>query len=143
MYTIAGSLLITFGYAQTDTTGQKETSIDFNRATDSVTLNRSHDMDMNSRTYPPATQSSESKDHQKLAKDHSEGVIMKADGIIMKDGTMYMVKNNMVTTIDQAITLDDGTKVMADGSYTKKDGKRLTLKEGEHLDMMGIINPNN
>ncbi len=159
IYTIAGSLIITCGYAQTDSTGQKGSSTDYNSTTDtisttksqdrdinsrtrdSLSLNKSHDNDLNSRTYPASTQSSVMKENQKVTKDYSDGVIMKADGIIMQDGKMCMVKDNIVTPLNQEITLNNGTRVMVDGSYSTKDGKKKTLQEGEHLDMMGKINP--
>jgi len=66
-----------------------------------------------------------------------------ADGYMMKNGKMVIVKDGKITSMEQDITLPDGTVIMRNGSYEKKNGVKRTLKEGEHVDMMGEIVPMN
>jgi len=66
-----------------------------------------------------------------------------ADGYMMKNGKMVIVKDGKITSMEQDITLPDGTVIMRNGSYEKKNGVKRKLKEGEHVDMMGKLNPMN
>lgn len=61
------------------------------------------------------------------------------DGVIMQNGKMMKVQNGKMTNLDNDITMSNGTKVMSDGTYIKKDGTKMTLKEGQHIDMQGKI----
>jgi hypothetical protein len=62
-----------------------------------------------------------------------------ADGVMMQNGKMMQVKNGQLTSLDQDLTLTNGTKVKSDGTCVKKDGTKMTLKEGQHLDMSGKV----
>lgn len=63
------------------------------------------------------------------------------DGIMMQNGKMMQVKNGQMTSIDHDMTLSNGTKIMSDGTCVKKDGTKMTMKEGQHLDMSGNMIP--
>ena len=39
------------------------------------------------------------------------------------------------------MTLSNGTKIRNDGTCTKKDGTTVMMKEGQHMDMSGNMNP--
>lgn len=61
------------------------------------------------------------------------------DGVMMKSGKMWIEENNQLSALDRTITLNNQTKVMQDGSYIKRDGTKMKFKEGESMDMNGII----
>lgn len=63
------------------------------------------------------------------------------DGVIMHNGKMMKVKNGQTTSFDKDITMSNGTKMMSNGTYIKKDGTRMTMKEGQQMDMSGNIIP--
>jgi len=60
-----------------------------------------------------------------------------ADGYMMKDGKMVIVKDGTLIQMEKDVTLSNGTVIMKNGTYQKKNGTKTTLKEGEHIDMMG------
>lgn len=61
------------------------------------------------------------------------------DGVMMQNGKIMKVKNEKMINLDHDMTMSNGTKVMSDGTYIKKDEKKMMLKEGQHIDMEGII----
>jgi hypothetical protein len=61
------------------------------------------------------------------------------DGYIVKDGRMMVVNNGTTSAMKREATLDNGTVVAIDGNYTAKDGKPVMLKDGEHLDLHGVV----
>jgi len=63
------------------------------------------------------------------------------DGVMMQNGKMMKVKNGQMTSIDHDMTLSNGTKIMSDGTCVKKDGTKMTMKEGQHMDMSGNLTP--
>ncbi len=65
------------------------------------------------------------------------------DGFMLYNGEFLMVKNGKMTSVKNDTTLSDGTIIMSDGHYKKKDGSKIMLKEGEHMDMSGKITPIN
>ena len=65
------------------------------------------------------------------------------DGFIMQNGKMMQVKNGKTTNIERDITLTNGTKIKSDGSCVNKDGTKMTMKEGQHMDMSGNMTPMN
>ena len=62
---------------------------------------------------------------------------MKKDHVMMMDGKMKMVKNGKEMPMNKEMTMGNGTKVMIDGMCTKKDGTRMTMKNGDMMDMSG------
>lgn len=61
------------------------------------------------------------------------------DGVIMQNGKMVKVQNGKMINLDDYMTMSNDTKVMSDGTYIKKDGTKMILKEGQHIDMQGKI----
>jgi hypothetical protein len=61
------------------------------------------------------------------------------DGFVLKDGKTVMVKDGKFTTLKNEITLSNGTIVMSNGIFKTKDGKKIELKEGDHLDLNGKL----
>ena len=59
------------------------------------------------------------------------------DGVMMQNGKMMQVKDGKTSNLDHDITMSNGTKIMSDGSYLKKDGTKMKMKEGQHMDMSG------
>ncbi len=121
LFTIVGIIMMAGAYAQTDSTTHKMNRTGTDKTKDSMNP-KHHDMHKSSKALEGSD-----KNHQ--------------DGVMMKDGKMWMVKGSKTTVLDHTMTMDNGTKVMGDGTYTKKDGTKMTLKEGEHMDMTGKINP--
>jgi len=56
---------------------------------------------------------------------------------MLQNGKMMVVKNGKTTSLDRDMTLSNGTHITKDGACTKKDGTKMTMKEGEHMDMSG------
>jgi hypothetical protein len=61
------------------------------------------------------------------------------DGIVMQNGKVMQTKNGQTSVLNQKITLSDGTQIMADGTCIKKDGSKMTLKEGQRMDLSGNV----
>lgn len=61
------------------------------------------------------------------------------DGVMMTDGTMKLVKNEVVTPMDVEITMNNGTTVSVSGAIVYKDKTKSMMKEGQHMDMNGVI----
>ena len=59
------------------------------------------------------------------------------DGVLMQNGKMMKVKNGQLSSLDNDFTMSNGTKIMSDGTCVKKDGTKMTMKEGQHMDMSG------
>jgi hypothetical protein len=69
-----------------------------------------------------------------------DGKIMN-DGVMMQDGKMNLWTENNQTELKKEVTMGNGTSVMANGSYILKNGTKMMLKEGEHMNLDGIIKP--
>lgn len=65
-----------------------------------------------------------------LGKTHS-------DGVIMRNGKIMKVEKGEMTILDKDVTVNNGTKIMSDGTYINKDGSKMTMTEGQHIDMEG------
>jgi len=61
------------------------------------------------------------------------------DGFIKKDGKVMMVNGGQYTILKKDVTLSDGTVVKTNGSYKTKDGTKMELREGDHLDLNGKL----
>lgn len=59
----------------------------------------------------------------------------------MMNGKMMMEQNGKMTMMSHDTTMANGTKVMTDGTCIKKDGTKMTMKEGQHMDMSGKMMP--
>jgi hypothetical protein len=71
--------------------------------------------------------------HNSMDKSH-------ADGVMMKDGKLMKVKDGKTSMFEEnEMTLSNGTRIMKDGTCIKKDGTKITLKDGQHMDMSGNL----
>lgn len=72
-----------------------------------------------------------------------EAAMMKKEnmtGVTLKGGKMMTIwKDGSLAAMTEDVTLADGTKVMTDGTVIHKDGSKTTLKEGETLEMSGVM----
>lgn len=88
----------------------------------------------NGSTSPQELKTNQNQNMQNNQVDKSH-----ADGVMMQNGKMMQVKNGQMTSLDHDLTLTNGTKVKSDGTCVKKDGTKMTLKDGQHLDMSGKV----
>ncbi len=79
-------------------------------------------------------------DHDKMM-HHDQMDMSKVDGCMMMNGKMMMIKNGKMSNMTKRMTMSNGTKMMADGTCVKKDGTKMKMKEGEHMDMAGNHHP--
>ncbi len=56
------------------------------------------------------------------------------DGVTMKDGKMMKIKDGEMTMMETDITIINETKIMIDGTILKRDGYKMMLKEGQHIE---------
>jgi hypothetical protein len=64
------------------------------------------------------------------------------DRVVMQNGKMIKVKNGQLTILQEnEMTVSNGTKIMSDGTCIKKDGTKITMKNGQHMDMSGDLIP--
>lgn len=65
------------------------------------------------------------------------------DGVVMLNGKLMRMKDGQTSILDQDMTMGNGTKITSDGTCIDKDGTKITLKEGQRIDMEGNIIPRN
>lgn len=56
---------------------------------------------------------------------------------MMMNGKMMMIRDGKMSTMTKPMTMSNGTKMMVDGTCVKKDGTKMKMKEGDHMDMKG------
>jgi hypothetical protein len=62
----------------------------------------------------------------------------KMDCCMMKDGKMMcMMHDGKMTPMKNDMTMKDGSKCMTNGECMMKDGKKMTMTEGQCMDMNG------
>ena len=61
------------------------------------------------------------------------------DYIMMKDDKMIFVKDSEIIIMDQEMVLSNGTMVSIEGEVTIKNGKTVTMKNGDIMGMDGFI----
>lgn len=59
--------------------------------------------------------------------------------MMMNDGKMMLVKESSRSELNQEMTLDNGTVITPSGMVKTKDGKTMQLRDGEKLDMNGML----
>lgn len=64
---------------------------------------------------------------------------MAKDGVMMKDDKVMVMKDGMSMAMEKEMMLSDGTKVMTDGTVMKKDGSKMMMKNGDAMDMSGMM----
>jgi hypothetical protein len=88
----------------------------------------------NRKTSPRNLDNKQNQSLQQKPSDQS-----KVDGVMMQNGKMMKVKNGQATVLDQDMTLSNGTTIKSNGTCKKKDGSKVMLKEGQHIDMSGNL----
>ena len=73
-----------------------------------------------------------------LAQTKMESKMMK-DCCMMKDSKMMCVKDGKTTPMKKEMTMKNGTKCMTNGECVMKDGTKMKMKEGECMDMSGMM----
>lgn len=81
-------------------------------------------------------------DHDKMM-NHNQMNMSKVDGCMMMDGKMMMIKDGKMSDMTKPMTMGNGTKMMVDGTCVKKDGTKMKMKEGDHMDMSGNVHAKN
>ena len=82
--------------------------------------------------------SSHGMNHNQNLHNNPVGDRIHPDGVMMQNGKLMIVKNGQMSVCQQdEMTLSDGTKIKSDGSYLNKDGRKMKLTEGQHMDMSG------
>lgn len=121
---VFATIAITAGaYAQSDSMARKMNPSD--TASTYGGMNQSRDLHNNR---------SQTIQNNRVDKSHP-------DGVMIQNGKVLLVKNGQKTILDRDLTLSNGTKIMSDGTWFKKDGTKVTLKEGQHIDMAGNLIP--
>jgi hypothetical protein len=94
-------------------------------------------MDMSGNITTMQTNRDRNTDFNQNRQDHP-------DGVMMQNGKLMMVKNGQMSVCQEdEMTLSNGTKIKSDGTYLDKDGRKMKLTEGQHMDMSGNITPMN
>jgi hypothetical protein len=61
------------------------------------------------------------------------------DYCVLQDGEVIVYKDGMPSALDKTLQLNNGFYVKPDGTYIVKNGKVVSLKEGECLGMSGKL----
>jgi|GEM_PF-1766815 len=61
------------------------------------------------------------------------------DGYRMHNGKMMISKNGKMTAMENEMTFSDGSVLKSDGTIIRKDGTKLTIKDGEYVDLTGKV----
>jgi len=69
------------------------------------------------------------------------GQIPAQDTILLKDGKVYVQKDGSTLEVlpGRTVMMNNGTKVFSDGSVLMRDGKRVTLVEGQVHTIEGVV----
>ncbi len=124
---VISAFVISIGaYAQTDSLNKKMSPTD----------NRTQDGRIQDTRTQQSTDMNKSNNagDQRMQDNHP-------DGYMMENGRMVQYKGGKATQLESTGTLANGTKIMSDGTYTTSDGRKMTLKNGEHLGMDGKMVP--
>ena len=61
------------------------------------------------------------------------------DGAMMSEGKMIWIRKGEEIEMKEFLIMRNGSRVMCNGVIFTKKGKMVTLKEGWHIDMNGVI----
>ena len=64
---------------------------------------------------------------------------MMKDCCMMKDSKMMCVKDGKIMPMEKEMTMKNGTICMVNGECVMKDGTKMKMKEGECIDMSGMM----
>ncbi len=76
---------------------------------------------------------------QPIMIDSAQQDMSKVDGCMMMDGKMIMIKDSVSSPMKKQMIMGNGTKVMMDGMCMKMNGEKMKMKEGDHMDMHGMM----
>ena len=62
---------------------------------------------------------------------------MMKDCCMMKDGKMMVMKDGKTMPMDKMMTMKNGTTCMTNGECTMKDGSKMTMKNGDCMEISG------
>lgn len=122
---LASFAITAISYAQTDSTTKKMTPPDLKSTEENIDKN-----------YDRNHHSS-----QKIKSYEYDGT--HPDGVMKINGKMKLVKNGQITDLNQQITMKNGSVIKSDGTCVRKDGTKVTIQEGQHMDMYGELIPMN
>ena len=88
------------------------------------------------QSTPPASSTTTTTPSQSMP---AKTMAMPQSGVCMHNGKMMAIKDGKMMPMDKSMKMKNGTTVMADGSYTTKDGKKMMMKEGQAMDMNGMV----
>jgi hypothetical protein len=63
---------------------------------------------------------------------------MTDESVEMRDGKLWLTKDGSVTLLSRDIVLG-GSRVATDGTVVLKDGKKMTLKNGDRVTSDGVL----
>ena len=66
---------------------------------------------------------------------------MSTDHIAMDNGKMIAIMDGKIIPMDQEVTMKNGTKCMTDGTCLLTDGKKVIMKNGDKMDLNGVMMP--
>ena len=66
-----------------------------------------------------------------------------ADGFIMQEARMMIFNNGQTVPMNDEVIMADGTKVMPNGTVLRSDGKKLRILNGMMIDLNGVVLPKN
>ncbi|MEQ1588565.1 MAG: DUF6799 domain-containing protein [Cyclobacteriaceae bacterium] len=78
---------------------------------------------------------------QPILIDSVQQDMSKVDGIMMTDGKMIIIKDSVSSPMQKQMIMSDGTKVNMDGMCFKMNGEKMKMREGDHINMRGILHP--
>lgn len=134
-------------YAQTDSINTKTNQGDMNNKQKQNVQNnpvdKSHPQGENDSTsWKTSPQDMNNTPNQNMQNKPVDKLY--SDGVIMQNGKIMKVKNGQMTLLqEKSITMGNGTKIMSDGTCIKKDGTKMTMKEGQHMDLSGNLTDKN
>ncbi len=72
------------------------------------------------------------------AQTQADTAMMK-DGCMMKDGKMMCMKDGKTMPMEKNMTMKNGTTIKTNGKCKMTDGTKMKMKEGECMDMSGMM----
>ncbi len=153
---ISAILISVSVYAQSDSTNYKMVPSNINKTNDGMnrtpnnninnnqnqdgnnpydqngTMNK--DTNMDNHIHQETKENRDSKMPQNKVKSHP-------DGYMLQNGKMIMVKDGAMKMMEKDVTLKNGTIIMSNGYFMKKDGTKMMMKEGQHIDLFGKMIP--
>lgn len=77
----------------------------------------------------------------KLGVRDQEGTVKVQDGIVRSQGSMQLLKDGKLTRVDAELKLSEGITARPNGEVVLKDGRQITLQEGQMVTLDGDVKP--